>query len=103
MAIDTDELFVSVTRPAMIKGVTLGALFCNMIFTSIIFLAFNNILYLLSFIPIHIVLYLMTRKDPYRFEMLMLWSTTKGRNLNKNIWKSSSYGAFVPYDRDQKK
>ncbi|MBZ2207151.1 type IV secretion system protein VirB3 [Massilia soli] len=93
----TDTLFVGVTRPTMVAGVTLPAFLLNTMLSSIVFLAANNILYLSVCIPIHAVAYLVCLNEPRAFELLFLWAATKGRNLNRRLWRSSSYSPLEPF------
>ena len=93
----TDTLFVGVTRPTMVAGVTLPAFLLNTMLSSIVFLAANNILYLSVCIPIHAVAYLICLNEPRAFELLFLWGATKGRNLNRRLWQSSSYSPLEPF------
>ena len=97
MAITQDTLFVGCTRPAMVCGVTYPAFIANAMISAIIFLAANNPFYLLMGIPIHAVAYLICLNEPRSFELLNLWSKTKGRNLNQRFWGSSSYNPFGPF------
>jgi len=102
MALTTDTLFVGPTRPTMVWGVTLPAFILNGMLSAIVFLAMNNILYLSVCIPIHGVAYLICLNEPRAFELLYLWAITKGRNLNRRLWKSSSYSPLEPF-RDKPK
>lgn len=100
MPLTTDPLFVGPTRPTLVWGVTYEALIANGLITAIVFIAANNPLYLGVAIPIHGVCYLICATDPRAFEMLMLWSRTKGRNINRRVWRASSYS---PLERFREK
>jgi len=103
MALTTDTLFVGPTRPTMVWGVTFPAFILNVMLSSMVFLAMNNILYLGVCVPIHGVEYLICLNDPRAFENLFLWAKTKGRNLNRRLWKSSSYSPLEPFrDKPEK-
>jgi type IV secretion system protein VirB3 len=97
MALTTDTLFVGPTRPTMVGGVTLPAFILNGMLSAVVFLAANNILYLGVCVPIHAVAYLICLNEPRAFELLYLWSITKGRNLNRRLWQSSSYSPLEPF------
>lgn len=97
MALTTDTLFVGPTRPTMVGGVTYPAFIANAMITACIFLGANNIFYLFVCFPIHGVFYLICQKDPRMFELINLWSKTKGRNLNRRLWNSSSYSPLEKF------
>jgi type IV secretion system protein VirB3 len=103
MALTTDTLFVGCTRPTLVWGVTYAAFIANAMVTAIIFLAVGNPLYIAVCIPLHAIAYLICANEPRSFELLYLWSITKGRNLNRRIWKSSSYSPFEPFRMPAKK
>lgn len=95
--ITTDVLYVGMTRPTMIGGVTFPAFLANGLFSAVVFLATNNIFYLLVFIPVHGFFYLLCSTEPRIFELANLWSRTKGRNLNRTVWGCSSYSPFESF------
>ena len=97
MALTPDTLFVGCTRPTMVAGVTFPAFIANAMLTAIVFLGANNLLYIGVCIPIHAIAYLICANEPRSFELLNLWSKTKGRNLNRRIWQSSSYSPFEAF------
>lgn len=97
MALTTDTLFVGPTRPTMVWGVTLPVFIVNAMATGIVFLGANNVLYLAVCLPIHAVAYLICLNEPRAFELILLWSKTKGRNLNRRLWQSSSYSPLEPF------
>lgn len=102
MALTTDTLFVGCTRPTLVWGVTYEAFLFNAAITSIAFLGAGNVLYFLIALPIHAVCYLICAGEPRQFELIALWSKTKGRNLNRRLWQSSSYSPLEPF-REQVK
>jgi type IV secretion system protein VirB3 len=97
MALTTDTLFVGCTRPTLVGGVTFPAFIANAMLTAIVFLGANNLLYIGVCIPIHAIAYLICANEPRAFELLNLWSKTKGRNLNRRIWQSSSYSPLEKF------
>lgn len=97
MALTTDTLFVGPTRPTMVWGVTMPVFIVNTLLSGMVFLGANNILYLGVCIPIHGVAYLVCLNEPRAFELLLLWAKTKGRNLNRRLWQSSSYSPLEPF------
>lgn len=100
MAIDTDPMFVGMTRPAMIKGVPYVAMLANGFISGLAFLAANKIQLVLVFFPIHAVFYLMCMHEPRIFELIALWIKTKGANVMRVYWKASSYSPLEEF-RDE--
>lgn len=88
-----DTLFVGLTRPPMIFGVTYTAFVLNSIVSMESFIVSNNLLYLLIFLPIHFVCYAICKNDPRTFDIFMLWARTKGASFvgSALFWKCSTY------------
>ena len=97
MAIDTDVMFVAMTRPAMIKGVPYEAMLFNGFATGVAFLGSAKIQFILVCIPIHAIFYLMCLHEPRIFELIGLWLKTKGQNLLRSFWKASSYSPLEAF------
>ena len=92
--ITADALFVAMTRPSMIGGVTYSAMMFNIVVTSESFILTKNLVWLLAFLPIHGVLYLVCLYEPRFFDLLQLWGRTRlpamiGGNLR--FWRANSY------------
>ena len=93
-----DSLFVAATRPTTIAGVTFSAFMLNVLIVMEFFTFSRNLLWLLLFIPIHLIFYWVCHNDLATFDLLGLWVKTKAANFkglnvfgNKRFWKSSSY------------
>lgn len=90
-----DPLFVGLTRPTMVGGVTYQAAIINMVASTSALVLTKNPLHLAIAIPIHAVFYAICARDPRAFELLQLWLQTKGWNLItrwfRSYWKASSY------------
>ena len=89
-----DPLHLALTRPAMILGVTYSAFILNAICVMEVFISTRNLLYLLLFVPIHLVCFTICQTDPRAFDLLFLWTQTKANGLifgNGRFWKASSY------------
>lgn len=86
-----DPLFVGLTRPTMVLGVTYQAGLVNLMITVIVFLYTKNPLHLAIAVPIHAVCYGICAHDPRAFELLFLWARTKGACTNRFYWKASTY------------
>ena len=92
-----ETLFVGVTRPAMVLGVTYSALLVNGIVTVELFLLTRNLLWLLVCIPVHGLAWLACANEPRFFDLLMLWGRTRGPGLFRNgrMWRASGYSALA--------
>ncbi|AJO81881.1 TPA: VirB3 family type IV secretion system protein [Pseudomonas putida] len=88
-----DTLFVGPTRPTMRWGVTWQAFIINMVFTIECFVLTKNLLWLLAFIPIHLMLYCICLYDPRAFELIYLWGRTKAFAFLGNFyyWRAATY------------
>lgn len=89
--VETDPLFVGMTRPATIGGVPYVAFWIEYMVTCIIFLAVGDPFYLLIAAPIHSVLYLISAHDPGVFSSMAIWIMTKGRCRNTRFWGAASF------------
>lgn len=104
MSINIDTLYVGMTRPTTVLGVTLPAFLINVMVTGIVFIGTKNIFYLPICVPIHGIAYLIVKSEPRMFELLNLWTKTKGRNMNRRFWLSSSYSPLERFrEKDEQK
>ncbi len=93
-----DPLFVGLTRPVMLLGVTYSALLVNVVLTMEAFIVTRNLVWLLAFVPIHGLFTLVCLYEPRFFDLLALWARTRGRALvagNLGYWRASSYSPLV--------
>ena len=93
-----DPLFVGMTRPSMVWGVTYSAMMFNIVITTESFIVTKNLAWLLSFVPVHGVLYLLCLYEPRFFDLLQLWGRTRlpamlGGNLR--FWRANSYSPLA--------
>jgi type IV secretion system protein VirB3 len=89
-----DPLFVGMTRPSMVWGVTYSAMMFNIIITSESFIMTKNLAWLLAFVPIHGVLYLVCLYEPRYFDLLQLWGRTRLPAMvsgTLRFWRANSY------------
>jgi type IV secretion system protein VirB3 len=84
-----DPLFKGLTRPAMMLGVTYSGLIMNAMITKVLFLAFNNLLFLFLALPIHLVMYLVCSWDERFFDILTVYVRTIGGDRFRDIYKAS--------------
>ena len=86
-------LFLALTRPIMVAGVTYDFMVINTMITTLAFLATGNLLMFLIGMPIHMVGYVMSLKDPHIFSLLSVALSKHGNAhaLNKKFWGCNSY------------
>jgi type IV secretion system protein VirB3 len=95
--INVDSLAVGLTRPSTVLGVPYGAVMLNA-FVCIEALSLTEKLqWLLMFIPVHGICYLITKRDPRTFELIVLWvRTTLGTLIaSRWYWSASSYSPLT--------
>lgn len=88
-----DPLFVGMTRPPMVGGVTYSAMMLNVVVTTESFIVTKDLAWLLAFLPLHGLLYLLCLYEPRFFELLQLWGRTRGRAWacgSLRRWRASS-------------
>lgn len=93
-----DTLFVAMTRPSMLLGVTYSALIVNVVLTMETFILTGNLAWLLACVPIHGLFYLVCLYEPRFFDLFALWGRTRGVALvsgNVGFWRSSSYSPLA--------
>lgn len=71
-----DALFVGVTRPALVGGVTYAAMLVNGLVTVELFLLTKNLVWLLVCVPVHGLFWLVCVSEPRFFDLLALWGRT---------------------------
>lgn len=90
-AIAVDPLFLGMTRPPMVAGVTYTFFVINGMMTTIIFLASNSLWAWLIGIPIHVAGYLMCLQDPRIFDLWRVRLLKTPACRNRPFWLSNSY------------
>lgn len=93
-----DTLFVGMTRPSMVWGVTYSAMMFNVLVTTESFIVTKNLAWLLTFVPIHGVLYLVCLYEPRFFDLVQLWGRTRLPALlngNLHFWRANSYSPLA--------
>ncbi len=87
----SDPLFKGLTRPAMMLGVTYSGIIINAMIAIVLFLMFNNLLFLLIAIPIHLVMYLVCMWEERFFDLIVVFLKTKGGDGLRMMYNASSY------------
>lgn len=93
-----DPLFVGMTRPPMLWGVTYSAMLVNVVLTMEAFIVTKNLVWLLAFLPIHGLFYLLCMYEPRFFDLLQAWGRTRLPAFvtgTLRFWKSNSYSPLV--------
>ena len=86
----TDTLFLALTRPAMVMGVTMEAFYINLIVALCTFLLTKNIFFGLILVPLHMICVVLARMDK-RFFTIFLCNTRLGKARNRHIWGGAHY------------
>jgi type IV secretion system protein VirB3 len=92
-SVDSNTLFLALTRPAMQMGVTMDAFYINIIIAFCTFVLTKNIFLGLIWVPLHVLCVFLCRKDVNWFS-LFLAKKRLVKSENKNIWKGVSYEPF---------
>lgn len=93
-----DPLFVGMTRPSMVWGVTYAAMMFNILVTTESFIVTKNLAWLLGVVPVHGVLYLVCLYEPRFFDLLQLWGRTRLPAVlggNQRFWRANSYSPLA--------
>lgn len=90
-SVDVDPVFLGMTRPPMVMGVTFSFFVINGMATTIAFLALGNLLAFLVGIPVHVIGYLLCLKDPRIFDIWRVRIIKTPITRNKNFWRANSY------------
>ncbi len=86
-------LFVALTRPPMLFGVTLDYLACIVITVLCHFLLLNQLVVLLFYIPLHVLGYIACRVDCHIFRLLAKHLYCR-RFAQGKCWGSQTYEPF---------
>lgn len=86
-----DPLFIAMTRPPMLMGVTFLFMGLNIMGVAFIFTLTKNIFHLLFVVPIHFVGYLICLKDPQLMDIVLRKTQRTSGVTNRKFWSGSSY------------
>jgi len=91
---EASQLFLALTRPIMVAGVTYDFMVVNAMITTLAFLGSGNLLMFFIGAPIHMIGYVMPLKDPHIFSLLSVALTKHGNThaINKKLWGCNNYG-----------
>ena len=91
VTLDRDILFVGLTRPQMLLGVTYGFMIANAIITTELFLLFKSAWVLLAAIIVHLIGWVACLRDPRIFELWIVKVQRCPRVRNHRLWRCNSY------------
>ena len=91
-----NPVFVGLTRPATVLGVTYITFVIEFVGVAFVFLATANPLWLALLVPVHGLMYMVSAQDQARASNWMLSVITKGRCLNRLYWRSSTFSPTTP-------
>lgn len=89
--LERDTLFVALTRPQMLLGVTYGFAIGNAIVTAELFLLFKSFWVLLAAVVIHVAGWLACLRDPHIFDIWLVKLRRCPRVPNYRLWRCNSY------------
>lgn len=89
--LDRDVLFVALTRPQMLLGVTYGFVIGNAILTTELFLVFKSVTVLLAALVVHAIGMVLCLRDPRIFDLWMIKVRRCPRVPNYRRWRCNSY------------
>jgi len=88
-----DPVFQGMVRPAMILGVPFLFFGLNGMLTVQLFVAANNLLFLLLCVPVHFAGRIMIARDPQIFSILAVKMLKTSWHPNKGFWGAETYRA----------
>ena len=89
--LSADPLFLGMTRPPMIGGVTYSFCVLNGLLISVLFLGMGSLMMLFVALPVHGIGVLACHKDPHQFTVLFAWVRVRGQSRNTAFWGATSY------------
>lgn len=88
---EEDLLFLALTRPLMICGVTMEAFFVNIFISVLCFITGGSLIYLVIGLPLHFAFRLICKIDHNQFRILFAWINTKAQtSIMQAYWGGSS-------------
>lgn len=91
----SDPLFVGLTRPPMLLGVTYPFVVVNALFSYVMFILTAKPMYILVFAPlIHAIGFYICSKEPLFLDLIRVKSNKCSRCTNKHYHGANSYDPF---------
>jgi type IV secretion system protein VirB3 len=89
--LDRDILFVGLTRPQMLLGVTYPFAILNAVATTELFLLFKSGWVLLAALLVHLIGWVACLRDPRVFDLWLVKAQRCPRVRNHRLWRCNSY------------
>jgi type IV secretion system protein VirB3 len=93
-SVSTDPLFVGLTRPTMIFGVSFKFFFLNFFLSLISYINFPGFTVIFVAISLHILGYVLCFKEPLFLELYIMRSQKCMRSVNKLYHGANSYDPY---------
>lgn len=87
-------LFLGMTRPPMVGGVTFTFFILNAVFSIIAFLGSGELPWIFIGIPLHMIGYLICQKDPNQFDVWSVKLLKCMKCINKKYWGNTN--SYLP-------
>jgi len=92
-SLDISPLFAGLTKPPMVAGITLDYLCVSCLLAICSFIIMDSPLYLVIYVPLHVVGWVLCKIDPNIFSILMKRAEF-AYSPNKAFWGCKSYEPF---------
>lgn len=89
-----DPLVVGMTRPILLLGVTYSYFVIEAVGATVLFLMGNNLLYLLTILPLHSVGVVLCKWEPRFFDILFR-AAQHARPVRNRLWHRCN--VYIPY------
>ncbi|MFK7943120.1 MAG: type IV secretion system protein VirB3 [Paracoccaceae bacterium] len=88
--LNTDRLYLALTRPAMVFGVPLEAAFISVMVGGLAMIIGDSLFYLMLAVPLLVVSYFVVKRDQNAFRVLFRFFDTGAKCRNRAFWGGSS-------------
>jgi type IV secretion system protein VirB3 len=92
--LDSDSLFIGLTRPPMIFGVSYTFAMFNMLIGLVGYILAGDFKFLAAIVPIHFVGYLICSKEPLFIELFKTRAEKCNRSRNRFFHGANSYDQY---------
>ena len=93
-SVQADSLFVGLTRPPMLFGVSYLFAVLNVIISMMFYILTSEFKYLMSILPVHAVGYYICNKEPLFIELFRVKSSKCSRSKNRFYHGANSYDVY---------
>ena len=92
--VKADPLFVGLTRPPMLFGVSYTFAILNGMACMLLYISTSNFKYLISMFPIHALGYFLCSKEPLFIELFKVRAEKCSRSKNRLFHGANSYDVY---------